>query len=607
MVSTLQIQPQIHTSYMSNIHVLNLSSYTTPTIQESKREAWVEYGEDNNAYQFLIDRYTNSTTNNAIINNISRLIYGKGISATDANRKPNEYAQLMTLISKECLRKIVFDRKLFGQFALQVHYNDKHDKILKAYHIPVNLLRAEKCNKDGEIEGYYYSDDWTDVKKYVPKRFPAFGFTNEKVEILFSKPYAVGMKYYAYPDYQGAVPYTLLEEEVSDYLINEVQNGFSGTKVVNFNNGVPTLEQQEIISAKVLNKLTGSKGQKVIIAFNDNMDTRTTVEDIPLNDAPEHYTYLSEECLRKIMLGHNVTSPLLFGVASTNGFSSNADELENSFILFNNMVIKPFQEEIIDAIDKILSFNNISLNLFFKTLKPLEFVDLENAMTTEQVAEETGTELSKHDALDNEIADALINLGESPDASWILIDDAAVDYDLDAQENEMLSNELKPSLLSKVWNFVSTGDDRPNITSKQDKVIDGIKFITRYVYAGKTTAKSRLFCSKMIQAGKIYRKEDIDKMANQSVNAGWGPKGTNTYDIWLYKGGGNCNHRWNKQVYATFSGKALNVGSKELKQVAVRKAEKLGYVVKNNALVSTLPTEMPYNGFLPTNPTYGKK
>jgi hypothetical protein len=592
---------------MSNIHVLNLSAYTTPVIQESKREAWVDYGEDNNAFQFLIDRYTNSTTNNAIINNISRLIYGKGLSATDANRKPNEYAQMMTLMSKECLRKVVFDRKLFGQFAIQVHYNDKHDKILKAYHIPVNLLRAEKCNKDGEIEGYYYSDDWTDVKKYVPKRFPAFGFTNEKVEILFSKPYAVGMKYYSYPDYQGAVPYCLLEEEVSDYLINEVQNGFSGTKVVNFNNGVPTLEQQEIISAKVLGKLTGSKGQKVIVAFNDNMDTRTTVEDIPLNDAPEHYTYLSEECLRKIMLGHNVTSPLLFGVASSNGFSSNADELENSFILFNNMVIKPFQEEIIDALDKILSFNNISLNLFFKTLKPLEFVDLENAMTTEQVAEETGTELSKHDALDNEIADALINLGESADETWVLIDEAPVDYDLDSQENEMLSKELKPSLLSKVWNFVSTGDDRPNITSKQDKVIDGIKFITRYVYAGETSDKSRLFCKKMIDAKKIYRKEDIDKMANQSVNAGWGPKGASTYDIWLYKGGGNCHHRWNKQVYATFSGKALDVQDKKnLKQVAVRKAEKLGYVVKNNALVSTLPVDMPYNGFLPTNPTFGK-
>jgi hypothetical protein len=277
---------------------------------------------------------------------------------------------------------------MLGQFAIQVHYNDKHDKILKAFHIPVNLLRAEKCNKDGEIEAYYYSDDWTDVKKYPPTRIPAYGYSKDKIEILFAKPYAVGMKYYSYVDYNGAVPYALLEEEVADYLINEVQNGFSGTKVVNFNNGVPTEEQQSIITNKVLSKLTGSKGQKVIVAFNDNMDTKTTVDDLPLNDAPEHYTYLSEECMRKIMLGHNVTSPLLFGIAGANGFSSNADELQNSFILFNNMVIKPLQDEILEALDTILSFNGISLNLFFKTLKPLEFTDLENAQNTEQVAEE---------------------------------------------------------------------------------------------------------------------------------------------------------------------------------------------------------------------------
>ena len=588
----------------NNVHILNLSAYTTPVIQESKRDAWVDYGEDNNYYSFLLDRYTNSTTNNAIINNISRLVYGRGLSAVDASRKPNEYAQAMAMFSKDCLRKIAIDRKMLGQFAIQVHYNDKHDRILKAFHMPVNLLRAEKCNKDGEIEGYYYSDDWTDVKKYPPTRIPAYGYSKDKIEILFSKPYAVGMKYYAYVDYQGAVPYALLEEEVADYLINEVQNGFSGTKVVNFNNGVPTEEQQSIITNKVLGKLTGSKGQKVIVAFNDNMDTKTTVDDLPLNDAPEHYTYLSEECMRKIMLGHNVTSPLLFGIAGANGFSSNADELQNSFILFNNMVIKPLQDEILEALDTILAYNGISLNLFFKTLKPLEFTDLENAQNQEQVAEETGTELSKHEHLNEDVAKALIELGEEPNENWLLIDEFPVDYDLDDTENEMLSKDLKKSLFSKLVELVSTGDARPNITSKQDKVIDGIKFITRYVYEGKTGGKSgkgRQFCNAMMDAKKIYRKEDIQKMSGQQVNAGFGPRGAATYDIWLYKGGANCHHRWNKQVYATFSGKALNVGSKELKQVAVRKAEKLGYVVKNEALVSTRPIDTPTRGYLPKN------
>ena len=582
---------------MNNFHVINLAKYEPPQVVESKREDWVTYGESNSYFTFLIDRYKNSTTNNAIINNISRLIYGRGLFAIDANRKPNEYAQMMTLFNQDCLRKLSFELKALGQCALQVHYDKAHTKILKTYHIPVQLLAPEKCNKDGEIEAYYYSDNWEDTKKYAPKRISAFGFSNDEIEILYIQPYSLGMKYFSYVDYQGALSYALLEEEVSNYLINEVQNSFSGTKIVNFSNGVPTPEMQDEISQQVLGKLTGSKGRKVIVSFNDNKENATTVEDIPLNDAPEHYTYLSEECLRKIMLGHNVTSPLLFGIASGNGFSSNADELKNSAILFDNMVIKPFQDLLIASLDRILAFNGISLKLAFRTLQPLEFTDVENAQNAEQVAEETSTMLSK----DSVIAQALIDLGEDEPENAILIDEFSVDYETDDSENETLSKESKQSLLSKLVNLVSTGDARPNITSKQDDVIDGVKFLTRYVYAGETTSKSREFCKRMIQAKKIYRKEDIMNMSKRVVNEGWGPEGKDIYSIWFYKGGGSCHHRWNKRVYATFSGKAIDVNSKELKQIAVRKAEKLGYVVKNDSKVSTLPKDMPFNGFLPTN------
>jgi hypothetical protein len=590
---------------MSNLHVLNLSSYTSPVVEETSRENWIDFlTEDGQQYfDFLIERYSNSTTNNAIINNVARLIYGRGLSALDASKKPNEYAQMMSLFNKEDVRKIVLDRKLFGQFALQVHYNEKHDKIVKVYHIPVNLLRAEKCDKDGNIIGYYYSDNWDDTKKYAPIRYSAFGYSKDKVEILFCKPYSVGMKYYSHVDYQGSLPYCLLEEEVADYLINEVQNGFSGTKVVNFNNGVPTDEQQSIISSKVLSKLTGSRGQKVIVAFNNNAESKTTVDDIPLNDAPDHYTYLSEECLRKIMLGHNITSPLLFGVASSNGFSSNADELKNSSVLFDNMVIRPFQEELLDAFDSILAFNGIALKLFFKTLQPLEFMDLENAQSEEQVAEETGTELSKQTNL-------LIDLGEEPQDNWLLIDEKDVDYDTDEEENELLSKEPKQSLLSKIVNLVSTGDARPNITSKQDKTIEGIKFVVRYKYVGAIDGKSRSFCKKMITANKIYRKEDIQIMSNTYLGdgytnkegkvIGWGAKGALIFDRFLFKGGGSCYHRWNKQVYAVLEGQDLTLPN--MRQIAQAKAEKYGYKIVNPKLVSTRPVDMPNYGFLPSNP-----
>jgi len=571
-----------------NVKFIELAKYETPVITEGKREDWVMYGEDNNYFQYLIDRYTYSPTNNAIINNIIKLVYGRGLNALDASKKPQQYAQFMTMFNKDCVRKMIMDSKMLGQFAIQVHYSKDHSVVKKAYHIPVQLLRPEKCNKDGEIEAYYYSDNWEDTKNFPPKRIPSFGTSKEAVEILYIRPYSVGMKYFALVDYQGALPYAVLEQEISDYLINEVQNGFSGTKVINFNNGLPPEEEMDAVERKVLGKLTGSKGKRVIVSFNHSEAQKTTVDDIPLNDAPEHYTYLSEECMRKIMLGHNVTSPLLFGISSSNGFSSNADELQNSFILYYNMVIQPYQDLIIEAIDRVLGVNGISLKLYFETLKPLEFTDPSGKV-------EEPTELS---SLDNEVARDLIALGEDVPNNWLLIDESPVDYDNDDAENELLKGEKK-SLLSRLVELVSTGTARPNSTSEQDDTVEGVKFITRYVYAGETTNKSRPFCKKMIDAKKIYRKEDILQMSNQPVNAGWGARGADTYNIWFYKGGGNCHHRWNKQVYAAFEGTGIDVNSPKARQIAVRKAEKFGYVVKNDPKVSTLPKDMPNNGFLP--------
>jgi hypothetical protein len=581
---------------MSNLHILNLAKYEAPIIEESKKNEWVTYGENNSYYQFLIDRYKNSTTNNAIINNISRLVYGKGLSAVDASRKPNEYAQMMAMINADDMRKVVLDFEMLGQAAFQVHYSKDRSKVLKAYHIPVHLLAPEKCNKDGQIEAYYYSDNWEDLRNYAPKRIPAFGFGNEQVEIMFIQPYSVGMKYFSYVDYQGGIPYTVLEEEISSYLISEVQSSFSSRTVVNFNNGQPTPEEQDIISSKVMSKLTGANGQRVIVAFNNNAESKTTIDSIPVDNAPDLYNQLSDECMRKIMLSHNVTSPLLFGIASTNGFSSNADELQNSFVLFDNLVVRPKQEILLSAIDRMLAVNGISLNLFFRTLKPLEFTDLENAQTEEQVAEETGTQLSSQDDL---ISNALIEKGEEPNQNWLLIDEYEVEYDNDDKENEMLLNGVKLSLFDKIVNLVSTGTARPNSKSSQDEIIDGVKFITRYVYAGDTTEKSRKFCKNMIAANKIYRKEDIIQMNNQIVNAGWGPRGTNTYDIWFYKGGGACHHRWNKRVYASFEGVGIDVNNPNARIIAGKKAEEFGYVIKNPSLVSTRPIDMPNKGFLP--------
>ena len=594
-------------------HIVNLSAYTTPQINESKKGDFVEYGADNNYFQFLIDRYLYSTTNNAIITGVSNMIYGKGLSALDSNKKPDEYAKMVSIIKPNCLKKVGLERKLLGMAAMQIGYDKGEVKFVE--HFPMHTLRAEKCNDKGEIEAWYYHPDWTKRKPSDElKRIPAFGFGNKKdVEVYVIKPYVSGYHYYTPIDYSGALPYAKLEEEISDYLINDVQNGFSGTKIINFNNGVPPEEKREEIANEVKRKTTGSKGQKTIVSFSNSKETSTEVIDIPLNDAPAHYEYLSKECFEKLIVGHRVTSPMLLGVReSGGGFSNNADEIKTATLLYDNLVIKPYQLEIIEAIDTILAVNNIKLKLYFKTIQPLEFTDLTNAQTTDQVTEETGTQLSAHtcclseDNSDNEVADALIQLGETANDKWLLIDESEVDYDNDDAENELLSKKPKQSLLSKVYNFVNTGTARGNARSEQDENIDGIRFITRYVYAGETTAKSRLFCKKMIEAKKIYRKEDIIAMSSKIVNEvrtnnegeqkGFGPNGSPLVNVWLWKGGKFCHHRWNKQVYASFEGVNIDVNSPKAKQIAGRKAEQYGYVIKNESLVSTRPIDTPTRG-----------
>ena len=122
----------------NNLHFVELGKYSAPEIVENRRDEWVEYGKDNDYFNFLIDLYNNSTTHHAIVNAIVKLVYGKGIDATDSKKKPNDYAQMMMLFRKEVIKKIIADYKLLGQFALQVVYNKKKNAIIKIEHLPSN-------------------------------------------------------------------------------------------------------------------------------------------------------------------------------------------------------------------------------------------------------------------------------------------------------------------------------------------------------------------------------------------------------------------------------------------------------------------------------------
>ncbi len=555
-----------------DLFITQLAAYTAPEIIEKKNKDWVQYGVDNNYFNYLIELYENSTTNNSIINGVSNMIYGRGLSALDASTKTEEYAQMVSLFKKEDLRRFVKDYKLLGMAAFQLIY--KNGKIKEVQHFPMETLRAEKCNEDGYIEGWYYSNHWHNMKpSEKPERIPAFGYGTgaNKKEMYVAKPYSAGRYYYSPPDYVGALPYAKLEDEIADYLINDCLNNFSGTKVVNFNNGVPDPEKIENIKSDVLGKLTGSRGEKVIVAFNQNAESKTTVDDIPLNDAPRHYEYLADECFKKLIVGHRVTSPMLLGIREgSDGLGNNAEEIKTATLLFDNIVVKSYQDEIIDCIDAILSVNDIALDLYFKTLKPLSFTDIDQleGKDSDVIEEETGVELNKtccssdsEEELTEEESENILghlkDSGETISDDYVYVDELDEENDIDNEDwANYLINEKK-STLSKIKGLLGLKDEidsKKNGSSFSSLDSKNGLYKIRYTYAigsSKPSKTQRDFCANMMnmaESGIVWRIEDIDKASREGVNRELGHKGR-SYDLFKFKGGIYCRHKWKKVLY----------------------------------------------------------
>ena len=608
---------------MMKVHSISLSSYTKPEITEQRNKDWVEYGADNNYYQYLIDRYNGSPTNNAIINAISDLIYGKGLDATDSSRKPQEYAAMRSLIHSDCLRKVTADLKMMGQCAFQIIYT-KDRQVAQVEHMPIQTLRAEKMNEEGEIEAYYYCADWTKLTpNKMPDRIPAFGTSNEGLEILVVRPYKAGYYYYSPVDYQGGIPYAELEEEIANYHLNNIKNGMAPSMLINFNNGVPDEEERMLIEQRITEKWSGSSNAgRAIIAFNESKELAATIDPVQLSDAAAQYEFLSGESMQKLMVAHRVTSPMLLGIKDNSGLGNNAEEIETATLLFDNTVIRPFQEQIINALDQILAVNGINLDLYFKTLQPLEFTDRSAAVTKEEQEKETGEKLSADcgcrtelkDADDpcepgyvmvgtkmkdgkkvpncvpedsvNASADDLIDLGEEiNEEEWELVDEREVDYN-------------QEEALDKMIGLASTGTARPRAKSEQDAEKDGVLFLVRYQYDGSKSPE-REFCRKMMSANKVYRKEDIVALDNRAVNAGFGPEGAATYSIWLYKGGPRCHHKWLRKTYMSRNGVRPDPGSPNAKTVSRSQARRAGFDPPTNPnKVSVVPNKMKNKGFL---------
>jgi hypothetical protein len=616
---------------MENIISVDLSTSTAPLVQEVRGKDWIEYGDANgewrNLYpQFLIDLYYSSSITAAIINATAEMISAEDLVITDEDDRDVEArVKLQNFLNNansnetlhEVLKKVAFDFKLQGAFALNIVWSQDRTQIAEIYHIPVEKIRCERPDEFGKTRGYYVSGDWANTRMNKPYRVPAFN-TNDRTspnQILYTGLYSPSMNSYFTADYISCNNWSLIDSKVSEYHLNNISNGFTGSFMISFANGVPTQEERFQIEQSLADKFSGEKNAgKFILTFSDDKTRTPDITSITPDSLDKQFIALQELLTSNILSGHRVTSKTLMGLDSANGFSSNADELLNASNFYLNTVVMPFQGQILKVLHKIFQVNNMDMPVQFVQLKPItiqfDSETIRDVMTQDEiresiglapldgqdVAEDFNTELStEYTALDAFIEE----FGEDIPEDWEMVDEEIVDgehndFDFETELNNIANEKIE---------LASTVDATPNKRSSQDGVNKSFNdyYKVRYVYATDNflvnkSGTSRSFCKQMVAANKLYTKENLVNANSQVVNKGFGHNGK-AYNIFLYKGGPQCRHFFLRRIFKT-SLRNAKQPIKDSQVISYTKARSEGFTAeRNDKLVAIPPQRMQNNGY----------
>ena len=524
---------------------------------------YIWYGIDNLYPQHTINLYQNSATHNALVNSISGWIYGGGIDADNKMLHPEQWARFNSLINKKIgkndIQLMAMDLKLHGGFYISLTYSLDRESISSMDVIPFEMMRSGHANEDGDVEHYYYSNNWQEGRRADVKSMKAFDTECKKeypTQVLCVKMNTVGSYYYPKPDYIGAWNYIELDKNVSQFHLSQIQRGLAPSYIINFANGIPAREKREQIKNQIEMELSGSQNAgKFLCTFSDGRDTTPEITPVPLSDADKQYQFLSEEITKKVMISHRVVSPRLFGVIdSGNGLGSNAEELQTASALFEQTVVEPFRDVIIDALKILMLEDQMNLNLFFEPfdLFKTEFADTE----AETINEEEAIDVIPKTKIIDETKDESISYMSDEKAEILLqeIEQYALVNDDDVWD--LVSEEWVDTTKEGFHQFNTMPTKSMADADSKSKEGDVGLYKVRYVYehtAGKDAkGSSRLFCKKMMQftrSGVEWRFEDINAMSKSGVNGALSEKGRSTYNIFLYKGGANCYHGWIRRIY----------------------------------------------------------
>lgn len=635
---------------------IELSRYKTNSIQGQKRSnTYYPNASDNLFSNYLNSLYNNSPTHQCIIDDISQQIIGSGLACDDEanSQKLNEF------FKKKNLSRMVTSLLIQESIAVEIRRSPLK-KIQAVESIDVSHFRVTDIEL-GEPSRFSYRADWNPSSSiYNYKNTYINSYNNEDVNsLLYYYDSGTFNTPYGRPKYISATD--AIELEISIYMMHNhgAQNGMFPSMVISKEtSGDPETDRRD--SQETQKQTTGAANAgKVVSTYYRQGGNAPTFSSPSLSGLDKIYENQYETAEIGILKGHRIPSAnLISGLNSKGaGFTSETEELAYATARLREKIITPRREQLLEILSPIFKeldiddvyfkdnsdasgnadatiesdlteINESVKNLTGRQMQGIErivrkfskdqltetqakmmlmsgygFSDSEAMvwLQTEDVdaidGEVSTEKLKKKDFNDEAVLDALE--GEKVDLDkWELVDVRdAKSEDIDSWVSSFISP--RKSILEKLADTVTS---KPNGFSILDKSFYKVRYTYQEVYS---SGNSRRFCSKMMSRtgnGVVYRLEDIDQATRSGVNKSFGHKG-DSYDLFKYKGGVQCGHIWQEELYRLKD--KTEKGAKYISKYQETNTIPTSYKPRpsGNAKSKIAPKDMPNNGH---HPNYNK-
>jgi len=341
--------------------------HKVPVMLENKAGKYITYGAFNEYPYYLLDNYRRSSKHNAIVNGKVNYIVGGGWQPGDKMTVEQQarYAKFFDGLSEhddlnDITEKLVLDLEIFNGFAVCVHWN-KMGTIAKMEHVPFEKIRVDKEERMFQV-AQWYNDDMIQLFPKVGdvEKIPAFDPDNRiGKQLFYYRVYAAGVKSYPLPEYMGGLAWIEADVQVANFHNNNLRNNFWGGYLINFNNGIPTPEEQGDIERQIKRKFSGTDNAgRFVVTFNDDVSKAPTLEPLTPSDMDKQFEILNKAIQQEIFISHRVVNPMLFGV-KTEGQLGGRQELVEAYELFKATYVNDRVRKVERMINYLGSFNGV--------------------------------------------------------------------------------------------------------------------------------------------------------------------------------------------------------------------------------------------------------